>query len=178
MNRPLVTAELDRAVPRWEQAYRRHARYVANLTMRLLGSDDAVNDIVQDVFVIAQRGLTALRDPEAERGWLRTVTLRRIARHVRWRRIKGALGLGTTPDYEQELSRELPADERVLLSQVYRVLDDLPVAERLAWSLRHLEGEQLERIAELTGCSLATAKRRITAAHEAIEGALGESSGR
>jgi RNA polymerase sigma-70 factor (ECF subfamily) len=52
------------------------------------------------------------------------------------------------------------------------VLDRLPVNERLAWSLRHIEGEQLESVAVLCGCSLATAKRRIAAAQQAVERSL------
>jgi RNA polymerase sigma-70 factor (ECF subfamily) len=54
------------------------------------------------------------------------------------------------------------------LAKVYAVLDALPSDERVAWSLRHVEGERLERVAELCGCSLATAKRRIAAAHQRI----------
>ena len=69
----------------------------------------------------------------------------------------------------------IPADEsaspeqRAMLSAVYRILDRLPVNQRLAWTLRYVEGEQLERVAELCNCSLATVKRRIKAAHEAIQ---------
>jgi RNA polymerase sigma-70 factor (ECF subfamily) len=48
--------------------------------------------------------------------------------------------------------------------RIYRLLDELPANERLAWTLRHIEGEQVEAVASLCGCSLATAKRRIAAA--------------
>jgi DNA-directed RNA polymerase specialized sigma24 family protein len=39
----------------------------------------------------------------------------------------------------------------------------------LAWSLRHLEGERLEDVAERCGCSLATAKRWIATAQARLE---------
>ena len=64
--------------------------------------------------------------------------------------------------------------ERVMVADLYRMLDTLSTEERLAWTLRHLEGEQLERVAELCGCSLATAKRRIAAAHAVMGGELGD----
>jgi RNA polymerase sigma-70 factor (ECF subfamily) len=54
------------------------------------------------------------------------------------------------------------------------VLDELPAAERLAWTLRHVEGERLEQVARQCGCSLATAKRRIAAAQDAIEQAVSD----
>jgi RNA polymerase sigma-70 factor (ECF subfamily) len=38
----------------------------------------------------------------------------------------------------------------------------------VAWSVRHLEGETMERVAELCGCSLSTAKRRVQSAQDAL----------
>jgi RNA polymerase sigma-70 factor (ECF subfamily) len=52
---------------------------------------------------------------------------------------------------------------------VYQLLEALPIEQRLAWSLRYVEGEKLEAVAEQCGCSLATAKRRISAAHARMQ---------
>ena len=65
-------------------------------------------------------------------------------------------------------------EQRALLSRVYKILDGIPANERIAWSLRHIEGEPLESVASLAGCSLATAKRRIAAAAARIEEAFGD----
>jgi RNA polymerase sigma-70 factor (ECF subfamily) len=54
------------------------------------------------------------------------------------------------------------------------VLDAVPADQRIAWTLRHIEGEQLEAVADLCGCSLATAKRRITAVSRTLEEAFSE----
>jgi RNA polymerase sigma-70 factor (ECF subfamily) len=59
-------------------------------------------------------------------------------------------------------------EERQLVIEVYRALDCLPARERVAWTLRNVEGETLERVAVLCGCSLATAKRRIASAHHKL----------
>jgi DNA-directed RNA polymerase specialized sigma24 family protein len=48
----------------------------------------------------------------------------------------------------------------------------------LAWSLRFIEGQQLDRVAEMCSCSLATAKRRIKAAQDAIARAIEEEAHR
>jgi RNA polymerase sigma-70 factor (ECF subfamily) len=56
-----------------------------------------------------------------------------------------------------------------MLASVYKIRDALPVSQRLAWTLRYVEGERLERVAELCSCSLATVKRRIKAAQDAIQ---------
>ena len=57
---------------------------------------------------------------------------------------------------------------------VYRVLDELPVDDRLAFTLHHIEGEKLEVVARLCRCSCATAKRRIARAQQAIEERMGD----
>ena len=63
-------------------------------------------------------------------------------------------------------------ERRALLSKVYQVLEGLPIEQRLAWTLRFVEGEKLEDVAQQCACSLATAKRRISAAHARIQAEL------
>jgi RNA polymerase sigma-70 factor (ECF subfamily) len=57
---------------------------------------------------------------------------------------------------------------------VYQVLDGMRASWRVAWVLRYVEGEALEEVARLCDCSLATAKRRITAAHELVTETLAD----
>jgi RNA polymerase sigma-70 factor (ECF subfamily) len=59
------------------------------------------------------------------------------------------------------------------LAEVYRILDRMPVRVRLAWSLRHVDGERLEDVAERCACSLATAKRWIATAQEQLAKEIG-----
>lgn len=151
-----------------EAAFREFSRYVAGIAHRILGRPDEVDDVVQDVFMAAERGLGRLEQPEAIRGWLATVTVRVAWRRLRRRRLRMIVGLDDARDHLDVASPDASPEERLLVARIYDALDDLPVAERLAWSLRHLEGERLERVADLCGCSLATAKRRIAAAHERL----------
>lgn len=155
------------------EAYRRHAAYVAAIAMRLLGRDDEVDDVVQEVFLEAVRGLARVHDPLALRGWLATVTVRTARRRLHLRRLRGWLRLDPARDYEDVAAPGASPEQRVLLARVYRVLDALPVAPRLAWTLRYVEGESLEDVAALCECSLATAKRRIAAAQQAIQEVFG-----
>ena len=84
------------------------------------------------------------------------------------------LGLTDSGDYDHLPAEGAGAEDRALLARLYEVLDTIPVDSRIAWALRHIEGEKLEAVAELTGCSLATAKRRISAAQQIIDGAFGQ----
>ncbi len=152
-----------------EAAYRAYASYVAAVAFRILGRDIDVDDVVQDVFLAAARGLTTIRDAQATQAWLRTTTLRLAYRKLRGRRVLAFFGLDPQPDYGEQIAPAASPDDRALLGRVYRLLDELPTAQRVAWTLRYVEGEQLEEVARLCHCSLATAKRRITAAQELVE---------
>ncbi len=153
-----------------EALFREHSAYVAGLAYKLLGRNDEVDDVVQDVFIGAMRGLSSLREPGAARGWLATVTVRMVGRRLRWRKVAHFFG-STRPaeEYERVASAEASPEQRALLARVYAVLDELPVPQRMAWTLRHVEGERLEAVAAACGCSLATAKRRIAAAQDFLE---------
>jgi RNA polymerase sigma-70 factor (ECF subfamily) len=154
--------------------FRRYAPYVAAIAHRLLGRDEEVDDTIQEVFVAAVRGVHAVRDPAAIRGWLARVTVRVARQRLRKRRLRVFLGLDEPVVYDSVVDQSASAEQRTLLSRVYGILDRLPPNERIAWSLRHIEGEPLENVASLAGCSLATAKRRIAAAALKIEEAFAD----
>ncbi len=154
--------------------FRRYSPYVAAIAFRLLGSDGEIDDVVQDVFMAAFEGLPRLREPAAVKGWLATVTVRKVRRRLRVRRTMAFFGFDDVPSRDEPVAPRADAEQQVLLRQVYRVLAEIPVEQRLAWALRHMQGERLEDVARLTGCSLATAKRRIAAAQETIEATLAD----
>lgn len=151
--------------PSDELLYERYAPYVGALASRMLGRAAEVEDVVQEVFAAALRSL-ARRDNEHEiKGWLGKVTVRRCIRQLRLRRLWAVVDLAASPSYDALPAREATPEERALVIEVYRALDRIPARLRVAWTLHHVEGENLPRTAELCGCSLATVKRRIAEAH-------------
>ena len=147
------------------ELFRRFSPYIAGIGLRLLGRNAEVDDLVQEVFFAAFKQRDQLRDVNAARSWLAVIAVRTARHHLRRRRLRQFVGLDTRkPAFELEDPRLAP-DDCALLSRVYEVLDKISVEWRLAWTLRYIEGEQLEQVAERCGCSRATAKRRIAAAH-------------
>lgn len=157
-----------------EQAFRRYSSYVAAVAFRMLGRDDQIDDVIQDVFMVAVKHLDRLRDPAAAKGWLATITVRFAGRRLRMRRLRLFLGLDQAPRYEELIAPVARVEARVLLGQIYAFLDEIPVKQRLAWSLRHIQGESLEDVARLCGCSLSAAKSRINAAERALQRRLSD----
>jgi len=166
---PLVEAPTP---PDLDALLARFAPYVASIGKRLLGREDEVDDLVQEVFLTALKGIHGLRDPDAAKSWLATVAVRNAHRRLRRRRVLQWLGLADEVSPDDLVDETVSPERRAKLVRLYALLDRLPPDQRVAWILRHVEGERLDAVARLCGCSLATAKRRITAAHDFIERSL------
>lgn len=79
-------AEVQSAAPlTFARVYVLHASYVAALAGRILGRNDDVPDVVQDVFLIVHRRLSDVREAGALRTWLGRITVREASRRLRWR---------------------------------------------------------------------------------------------
>jgi len=151
-----------------EDLFRCYAPYVARIGLRLLGRRDEVDDLVQDVFEAALLGLRQLRDREAVRPWLAAIAVRKARGQLRRRRLLRYLGFDRDEDYLEVADAGATPVERQLLAAVFRALDDMGADLRVAWSLRHLDGEDLQTIAELCCCSVSTIKRRVELAHALV----------
>lgn len=146
-----------------DDAYRRFAPYVAAIAVRILGRSDELDDLVQDVFVEATRGISSLTDPRAIKGWLARIAVRVSVRKLRRRRLLRALFLSIDDgvDYEALAAPGATPEQRAMVARVYRALDALPAADRVAWVLRHVHGATLDEAASLCACSLSTFQRRL-----------------
>ena len=149
--------------------YRKHARYVAGLAFRLLGSSNELDDVVQETFLICLSGLAALKDPSKLRSWLLTIAVRRVQGRLvaRSRRswLSRQLGFVSATSSDPALSREV--------AELLRVLERISPKLRVPWTLSRIEGATLEEVAEWCSLSIATAKRRIARADELVRRSRG-----
>ncbi|HEY3354286.1 MAG TPA: RNA polymerase sigma factor [Polyangia bacterium] len=153
-----------------ETLYHRHAGAVAGVLVRLLGAGADAEDALQDTFVTALHELARLRERDAVRPWLLRIAARQAHRRFRRRRLLRLLGLDRGGD-SALAALAAPAtspETRAELALLDRALAALPPGPRIAWSLRFVEGYDLEAVAAACGCSLATAKRRIAAAQAQV----------
>jgi RNA polymerase sigma-70 factor (ECF subfamily) len=156
----------------FEALYRRHSSFALGLAVRIQGGATDVEDVVHDAFVQAHARLADLKDPAAFRAWLGSIVVRLVRTRLRRRRLLAALGLWSPEpvDLDAIASSDASTESRVLLAQVYALLQTLPASDRIAWTLRFIEKHRLETVAELMSCSLATAKRRILRAQRFLAG--------
>ena len=120
-----------------------------------------VDDVLQDVLVRVQRGLTDLREEERFAAWLFQIARNSVADHQRTRARYPLAEDDTTdaiattaPDDDREVSRSLSACVSLFVAR-------LPSPYREAVTLVELEGLTAREAAEMTGISLSGMKSRV-----------------
>jgi len=168
----LVTLGANGDVRALEMLYRRHAEFAIHLATRIEGSPRDVEDIAHDAFLKAFERLHDLTDRAAFRGWLGSIVVHAVRSRMRRGRLLNLLGLGRASepvDLDAIASPDASPHVRAQLAQIYALLRTLPADDRIAWTLRCIDGHELEAVANLTRCSLATVKRRISRAQRFLD---------
>ena len=153
----------------FQELYFAHARYIAGVAERILGNRQDAEDVVQETFTAAARGLHTVKKPERFRFWLVTIAVRYAKTHLS-RSYR-------TKEMRDQFARESDVHGSVEsdadLCRIYRALDAIPAKLRIPWMLNLVEGFTQEEAAELCKCSLATVKRRISKADIQIRKRVG-----
>ncbi|MBW2278497.1 MAG: RNA polymerase sigma factor [Deltaproteobacteria bacterium] len=148
--------------------YSRHARYIAGVIYGIIGHDEELDDLVQEVFTTAAEHLSGLREPAYFRTWLVKISIRHARR--RSARLKRQRLMHFWASHEKETADD-PRD-RYLPMELVRAMDKVPQRLLLPWFLQRIEGRSLGEITEVSDASLATVKRRIAKAEKILRGKL------
>lgn len=163
-------------LPAFDKLVELHQARIARLVQRLLGWSADVEDVVQEVFVSAWRGLPNFRGQSGIETWLMRIAINQCRRHRRRTLLRHA--------FHRRLKNERPsvpdsinplrADERS--SRVRQAVHALPPRYREVIVLRYLEGLDVERIMAVLKISRTAADVRLHRARELLRGSLKELS--
>ncbi len=142
----------------------RYVTDIERILLRLLGSDPDVTDVLHDVFVAAMTSLHTLRDEGALRGWLVGIAVHLAHRRIRRRKLQRLVRFVAPQELPDCVATTASEEVSDALRLTYRLLARLPTDDRIAFTLRKIEGMSLSDIAEATGVSIATVKRRVARA--------------
>jgi RNA polymerase sigma-70 factor, ECF subfamily len=148
----------------YKALYQRYANDILKVLYRVLGPDDEMDELLHDVFVRAFRKVDSIRDPEKLRAWLTGIALFAARGAIRRRRRGRWLRFFDPSTLPGNAAPAPPDDVRRALRRTYELLDRLSYDSRVAFTLRYIDGRELTEVAEVTGVSLATAKRRLKSA--------------
>ncbi len=150
------------------ELFDRFSPHVERVLVRVLGRDQELSDALHDTFVQAFVSVSSVREASALKAWLSIVAVYTARGIIRRRKARRWLRFWAPEDLPEPPAVGPNAEESWAVSRVYVVLDGMPADQRIAFSLRYIEGMSLHEVAETAGCSLATIKRRLTRAQTAF----------
>jgi RNA polymerase sigma-70 factor (ECF subfamily) len=136
----LVAAARDGSRSAFGELYQQYARMVHGILLARVPHSE-VEDMVQDVFLIALRRLSSLRDESAFGGWLGMIARNQATDYHRKAPVE--------VDLKEDVRRQDPAPPEALA--VMDAIRSLPDAYRETLALRLVEGLTGPEIAEKTG---------------------------
>lgn len=164
------------------------ARYqvpAVRLAYLLTGDHDLANDVAQESFLLAYRGIRRFRLGEPFAPWfLRIVTntARQQQRFARRRREISLDALVAPDDSAIHTLGGMPASPRAdpaeqvegaeAQATLLTLLDGLPQKQREAMALRYYMGYSDQQIAQMLGCRLGTVQQRLHAGRASLQQAI------
>jgi RNA polymerase sigma-70 factor (ECF subfamily) len=153
----------------FDELYHHHARLVHGLLLARVPADEA-DDLTQDVFLVAWRQLSSLREPAAFCGWLIQIARRRATDFHRASHDVTELADDTAPQGPRQ-------SHGAEAAAVLRAVRQLPEAYRETLILRLVEGMTGPEIAARTGLANGSVRvnlhRGMKLLREKLEGRSG-----
>ncbi len=161
----------------------RHQRRLANAISRFIRIPQEVEDVTQEAFIKAYRGLQSFRGDSTFSTWLHRIGVNTAKNYLvaQKRKLPAHRLKGEEEDTDwQETSlagANIEDPERLMLTRqigeaVAAAMGTLPENERTALVLRELDGESYESIATIMQCPVGTVRSRIFRAREHVAKAL------
>lgn len=163
-------------LPPFSVVYERYFDLVWSAVRQMGIPDQAIDDVVQDVFIVIHGRLATLQQVESLRSWVYSVTRRTVSTYRRAQRTRSSSGaqyaevakwLEPLPPTPLDLW-ELADRQRLLL----RLLSELDETKREVFALAELEGFTAPEIAEALEIPLNTVYSRLRVARQAFEQAM------
>lgn len=159
---------------RFEAAAREVSRAVLDYLIRYVGDPGVAEDLLQETLIRMNMGLASFEGRASIKTWAFSIASRVAADYLRHpeRRTR----LVELDEAEAVADSTTRIDERLVINEmdacIRSTIDTLPDSYRTALILHDLEGMTAEQVADISECSLATAKIRIHRARQRLKDAL------
>ncbi len=164
---------------RWAQqeVWYRFAPMVHGLLRRSLSPRHDHDDLVQEVFLRVFRRLHTLEKPSALRSFVYSVAVRVVSEEIRRFQVLQRAHTQLVIIADDGGDRGADFEARDTLQRIQHVLDGMKDKHRAVFVLRHVEGMDLQEIADGLGISLATVKRYLVKSLRSIQQAVSRDEG-
>ena len=158
----------------FEELYRLHAGRLYSLALRMAGSVQEAEDLLQDVFLQAHRKLASFRGDSSLGTWLYRLGMNHCLDHVRGRHARmGRATDSLDEDAAPEPASPAPAVPAVISRiDLERAIAHLPHGCKAAFLLHDVEGFEHHEVATILGVSVGTSKSQVHRARMKLRGML------
>ena len=170
------------ALPSFRSVYDTYFNFIWSCARRLGVPAEAVDDVVQEVFIVVHARLRTLERPASLRSWLYGVLRRTVSTYHRGRRTRDAReAVESSPGEKADPMQPSPLDLALVddeIKLVWRLLAEVEPAKREVLILAELEEMPVPEIAQAIGVPLNTAYSRLRAARQEFNAAFARSAAR
>lgn len=157
---------------------RRYQKPVFRIVLRMVKSPDDADDLTQDTFVRAHRGLKTFKEEFDFHPWLYRIAVNQAINFLNKRKRQAAVDLEDVPegDVKSGPEPESPiqaASRNEMLKKLDAALERLPEEQRTVFLLRVQEGLSYEEIAETMETPKGTVMSRLARARMALRKYMG-----
>jgi RNA polymerase sigma-70 factor (ECF subfamily) len=158
----------------------RYYRPVSGFILKRVQQPDLVEDLVQETFLEAYRGLKGNARPATFSSWLFGIAHNRCGKWFRRKRPNlfpateppNTLAVPSFLDAREELE-----EQQQLLASLNRSLASLPEETQKLLNMKHRQGKTCEQIAAELGQPVGTVKSRLSRAYKVLRERLGPRGG-
>jgi RNA polymerase sigma-70 factor (ECF subfamily) len=162
------------------EAYDLHHEHVRRFARRLVGDEDAAEDLVHETFLTLPKAIQRFEGRSALRTFLVSIAVNHCKHHVRSavRRRSAMNRAGEEPSFSGvssgEDSPERTMERRQLASVLTRCLDKLSVEHRVTFVLCEVEERNSREVAEVLGVPEGTVRTRLMHAKKKLRGFISQ----
>ncbi|HEX5000610.1 MAG TPA: RNA polymerase sigma factor [Terriglobia bacterium] len=152
---------------------RSHHRSMYLLSLRFCGNHHDAEDLVQEVFLKAYRGIGGFHGASSFKTWLTRIMVNTFLNFKRGNRPETAGRIGDVDVADMPAAGAAEADplRGVMARQILDRLAEIPPRQRLMFLMRHEQGFTTDEIARSLGTTAGTVKKTI---HRVVERLRGE----
>lgn len=147
----------------FEELYRAHAARLYSLVLRMIGSPQDAEDLLQDVFLHAYRKLGGFRGESTLGTWLYRLAVNQCLDFLRGRQTKMARVTGSYDDsgMSEPVAPAPVVPDAISRVDLERAIARLPDGCRAAFVLHDVEGFAHHEVADMLGVSEGTSKSQV-----------------
>jgi RNA polymerase sigma-70 factor (ECF subfamily) len=163
-------------VPTLKSIYKEYFDFVWSSARHLGAAGDAIDDVVQDVFIVIHHKLATLQRPEALRSWIYGIVRRTVSDYRRSRRTRDAAGARLGSEFKSTLpSQPSPldmAERSAELELLESILSELDETKREVFVMVEVLEMSVPEVVQVLEIPLNTAYSRLRLARQSFEEAL------